>query len=105
MMFELTEGIVASLGASASVNLDHPVMGLDSDGDTFTGLYNGELSASVPFALPFDENIVITSMIAYSFALSDDAKTAIESFDEPGDVRSREQRLLRRCRRISRFLE
>lgn len=78
---ELTEGIVASLGASASLNLDNPVMGPDSDGKPFTGLYNAELSASVPFALPFDNNIVITPMVAYSFALSDDAQTAIESFD------------------------
>ena len=32
-----------------------------------------------------DENITISPMIAYSFALSDDADEAISIFDEGGD--------------------
>lgn len=81
---ELSNDLVVSLGASASLNLDHPVMGRDINGETFMGLYNAEVSASTSFALPFDENISITPMIAYSFALSDDADDAISAFDEGG---------------------
>ncbi len=79
---ELADGIVVSLGASASMNIENSYsMGTDSVGDDFTALYNGEVSASVPYALPMDNNIVITPMIAYSFALSDDAKSAREGID------------------------
>ena len=86
---ELAEGIVASLGASASVNFENSFsLGQNAAAEDFTALYNAEVSASVPYALPFDENIVVTPMIAYSFALSDDAKEAIESFDDPSDPSS-----------------
>ena len=86
---EVSGDITVSLGASASVNFDNEfALGVDSDGEAFTALYNGEVSASVPFALPMDENIVITPMIAYSFALSDDAETALEGLDADGDESS-----------------
>lgn len=83
---ELSKGLVASLGASASANFENSYsMGTNLAGEDFTGLYNAEISASVPFALPMDENIVIEPKIAYSFALSDDAEEALESIDGGGD--------------------
>jgi uncharacterized protein (TIGR02001 family) len=83
---EVAEGIAVSLGASASVNFENSYsMGQNAALEDFTALYNAEFSASVPYALPFDENIVVTPMLAYSFALSDDAKEALESIDADGD--------------------
>ncbi len=83
---EVADGIVVSLGASASANFENEfALGTDSTGNAFTALYNGEVSASVPFALPFDENIVVTPMVAYSFALSDDAEDALKAIDADGD--------------------
>ncbi|MBE9531577.1 MAG: hypothetical protein IME98_02090 [Proteobacteria bacterium] len=86
---ELSQGLVVSLGASASVNFENSFsMGQNALAEDFTGLYNGELSASLPFALPMDSNIVITPKVAYSFALSSDAEEAIESFDDVSDPNS-----------------
>lgn len=83
---ELADDIVVELGASASVNFENSYsMGTDALGNDFTALYNGEVTASVPFALPMDNNIVVTPMLAYSFALSDDADDALKAIDADGD--------------------
>lgn len=83
---ELSKGLVVSLAASASVNFESSFsMGQNAAAEDFTALYNGEVSASTSFALPFDENISITPMIAYSFALSDDADDAISALDSEGE--------------------
>lgn len=87
---ELAEKVSLNLGASASINFDNAVMGTNSDGDTFTGLYNGELSSSVSIAL--NDAISIEPKIAYSFPLSDDAEEALEAIadassgDKEGDI-------------------
>lgn len=39
----ITKDIPLNLGASASINLNDKVMGLNKDGKDFTGFYNGEL--------------------------------------------------------------
>jgi hypothetical protein len=72
----LTEEASLNLGASASVNIDNEVMGLDSKGDPFTDLYNGEVSASI--SIPLGKNISIEPRIAYSFPLSSDAEDVFE---------------------------
>lgn len=72
-----------NLGASASCNFDNKVMGQDSSGDDFTGLYNGEVSASL--SVPITSALSLEPKIAYSFALSDDAKDAMESLSNDGD--------------------
>jgi hypothetical protein len=78
----ITKDIPLNLGASASVNLNDKVMGLDKDGNDFTNFYNGEFSASVP--IPITKAFSVTPKAAYSFALSDDAKHAISSVSDDG---------------------
>jgi hypothetical protein len=81
--FELPHDIALNLGASASVNLENSVMGLDSDGEDFSNFYNGEFSASL--SIPITDAIYIEPMVAYSFSLSDDAENAIKSLSDGGD--------------------
>jgi hypothetical protein len=79
----LTEKIALNLGASASYNFSNFVMGPAEDGSTdFSGFYNGELSASV--TIPVTDNISIEPKTAASFALSDDAESAIKGLDATG---------------------
>ena len=78
----MTEDISLNLGASASVNLNDKVMGLDKDGKDFTGLYNGEFDASV--SIPLTKALSVTPKAGYSFALSSDAKNAISSVSDDG---------------------
>jgi hypothetical protein len=77
------KGAALNLGASASANLGNAVMGLDEAGEKFTGLYNGELSASV--SIPLNGEISLEPMVAYSFPLSSDAEFAIGSLSDGGD--------------------
>lgn len=71
-----------NLGASASYNIENKVMGFDKDGDRFSNFYNGEVSASLN--IPVYKALAITPKIAYSFALSNDAKDAISSLSDDG---------------------
>jgi len=70
------------LGFTLNVNLDDAVMGTDTDGKTFTGLYNADINASAGFEAM---GVTITPMIGVSFALSDDAENAIQSLDLSDD--------------------
>ena len=74
-----------SLGASAGYIIDNGYVAVDMNGEEFSALYNGEVSASA--SIPICKHLSIEPMIAYSFPLSDDAKDAIEgmSFDSSGD--------------------
>lgn len=74
---EFSKILSLNLGASASVNFNNTVMGTNNDGDTFSGLYNGEVSASLGVAV--NDNLSIEPKIAYSFPLSDDAEDALEA--------------------------
>ncbi len=75
--FNLAKDIALNLGASASYNINNKIMGSpDGVKEDFSDFYNGELTASV--GIPVAKNISITPKIAYSFALSDDAKDAIK---------------------------
>ena len=74
----LTENIPLSLGALVSYNIESEY----SIGD-YSGFHNGELSASV--SIPINENISIGPMIAYSFALSNDAEDSFEAVSDDGD--------------------
>ena len=74
------------LGLSASFNLNNAIMGLNAAGDYFSNFYNGELSASI--SIPLYQAISINPLLAYSFPLSNDAKTAIEalSYDNVSNI-------------------
>ena len=67
------------LGASASYNLGNLVMG---NGVDFDGFYNANISASTTIGV--NDNISVSPMIAYTTALSNDAETAIKSYDATG---------------------
>lgn len=75
--------IALDLGALASYNFENEVMGFDKNGKSFSGFYNGNISASV--TVPVTEAISVSPKIAYSFPLSNDAKTAIESLSVDGE--------------------
>lgn len=78
----LAKDISLDLSASASLNLNDKVMGLNKDGNDFTGLYNGEFDASV--SIPVTKALSVTPKAGYSFALSTDAKNAISSVSDDG---------------------
>jgi uncharacterized protein (TIGR02001 family) len=75
--FDLAKDLPLNLGASASYNINNKIMGPGEDGGAFSNFYNAELSASV--GIPVTSHVSLTPKIAYSFALSDDAKNAIKS--------------------------
>ena len=79
----LSDKAALNLGALASYNFSNEIMGYDNSGDEFSGLYNGEVTASVSYAL--NENISIEPKVAYSFSLSDDAEDAIKAISADGD--------------------
>lgn len=77
---ELAKDIPFNLGASASYNMNNKIMGSpDGVKEDFSSFYNGELSASV--GIPVAKNISVTPKVAYSFALTNDAKNAIRALN------------------------
>ncbi len=81
--FELARKIALNLGGSVSINFDNEVMGYDSEGDTFTNFYNGEVSASL--SIPVTGSITIEPVVAWSFPLSNDAEHALSAISDDGD--------------------
>lgn len=84
---DLAKNIPLNLGASASYNLNNKIMGNpDGSKPDFSNFYIGELTASVGF--PVTKNITVSPKIAYDFALSNDAKNAIQglNFGESSSV-------------------
>lgn len=78
--------VTLNLGASAGINLDNEVLGFDSNGKKFSDFYDGNINASLD--IPIIDKISVSPMIAYSFAISNDAETAIQalSFDQDKEV-------------------
>lgn len=83
--FALPKDMALNLGASASVNFENEVMGLDEDGDPFTNFYNGEIKASL--TIPLHEHFSIEPSVGYSFPISGKAEDAIESISYDEDSR------------------
>ena len=69
-------------GASLGFNLGDAAMGLNEDGEDFTGLYYGEVSLAT--SIPLFKNVSLDPRIAYSTALGDDGEFAIESISADG---------------------
>ena len=70
-------------GALASANFNNAIMGVDVAGKEFTGLYHSQLSASL--AIPVAKHLSVIPSIAYSTALTNDAKQAIAALSYDGD--------------------
>jgi hypothetical protein len=75
--------ISLTAGASVGFNLGDAAMGLDEDGEEFTGLYYGEVSLAT--SIPIFKNVTTDLRIAYSTALGDDGEHAIESISFGGE--------------------
>jgi hypothetical protein len=80
--FKLPKEMGLKLGALASYNIENGIMGFDADGDKFSNFYNAELNAAL--TIPVTKAISVTPKIAYSFALSDDAKDAMGGLANDG---------------------
>lgn len=81
---ELTERASLEFGASVSLVLDNSYVATDANGNEFTGLFNGHLSAAGSIAVT--DRLTIEPMVGYTFALSDDASDAIKAGStEPED--------------------
>jgi hypothetical protein len=74
---DLGKNIALSLGASASYNIESEY----SIGD-YSDFHNADLSASL--SIPVTDVISVGPMIAYSFALSNDAEDAMEVISDDG---------------------
>ncbi|HIJ60124.1 MAG TPA: hypothetical protein HPP56_05860 [Nitrospirae bacterium] len=81
--FDLAKDVPLNLGAAVGYNMKNKVMSYEAyTGKNFNNFYNAELSASV--SVPVTKQISITPKVAYSFALSNDSKTAISAMDVSG---------------------
>jgi hypothetical protein len=81
---ELTDRASVEFGASVSMVFDNSYVATDANGDKFTGLFNGHLSATGLLAVT--DRLSIEPMVGYTFALSDDASDAIKAGStEPED--------------------
>ena len=74
---ELNDHSSLSFGAAVSFVLDNSYTATDAHGNEFSGLFNGNLSATGSFALA--DGVHLEPMVAYTLALSDDASDAIEA--------------------------
>lgn len=64
-------------GALASFNMDNAVMGMNTQGESFSNFYHGELNISID--VPIDQHFSLTTFTAYSFPLSSEAESAIQT--------------------------
>lgn len=80
--FSLPKDMSLKLGALASYNIENGIMGLDRDGSKFSNFYNAELNAAL--SIPITKALSITPKVAYSFALSNDAKDAMRGVANDG---------------------
>ncbi len=80
--FSLPADMSLNLGALASYNIRNRIMGLDADGRRFSNFYHAELSSSL--TIPVTKMISVTPKIAYSFAISNDAKAAMRGLANDG---------------------
>ncbi len=80
--FAVGDAIAIDLGAYVSANFENLAMGVDENGETFTDFYNMDLSAitRIPFAGDWSFNI----QLAYTFPLTDAAKSGIISRSSTG---------------------
>lgn len=69
-------------GASVGFNFDDLAMGVNADGEKFTGLYYGEVSLAT--SIPLFGKVSLDPRIAYSTALGDHGEHAIKAISVAG---------------------
>ena len=77
----ISDSLELNMGALASYNLSNSLM--EEDGKAFNGLYNGDLSISLPYSI--SEDLSVEASMGYSFPLSNQAEKAIQSISFDGD--------------------
>ncbi len=77
----ISDSLELNMGALASYNLSNSLM--EEDDKAFNGLYNGDLSISLPYSI--SDDLSVEASIGYSFPLSDKAEKAIESLSYDSD--------------------
>ena len=80
--FKLPKDMGLKLGALVSYNIENGIMGFDKNGDKFSNFYNAELNAAL--TIPLTKALSITPKVAYSFAISNDAKDAMKGLANDG---------------------
>ena len=80
--FKLPKDMSLKLGALASYNIENGIMGFDRHGDKFSNFYNAEVNAAL--MIPITKALSLTPKIAYSFAISNDAKDAMKGLANDG---------------------
>lgn len=80
--FKLPKDMSLKLGALASYNIENGIMGFDEDGDKFSNFYNAEVNAAL--TIPVTKALSISPKLAYSFAISNDAKDAMNKLANDG---------------------
>lgn len=80
--FKLPKDMSLKLGALASYNIENGIMGFDKDGNKFSNFYNAELNAAL--TIPISKAVSVTPKMAYSFAISNDAKDAMKGLANDG---------------------
>lgn len=80
--FSLPKDISLKLAGYASYNIDSKMLGYDEEGGRFSNFYNAEVSSAL--TIPVTKNFSITPKVAYTWALSNDAKHAIRGLSDDG---------------------
>ena len=80
--FKLPKDMSLKFGALASYNIENGIMGFDDDGNKFSNFYNAEVNAAL--TIPLTKALSITPKLAYSFAISSDAKDAMNGLANDG---------------------
>ncbi|MDP2158808.1 MAG: hypothetical protein Q8K68_13990 [Nitrospirota bacterium] len=80
--FSLPKDMSLKLRALASYNIENGIMGFDKDGNKFSNFYNAEVNAAL--TIPITKALSVTPKVAYSFAISNDAKDAMKGLANDG---------------------
>ena len=80
--FAVSDGIDVALSAYVSANFGNKAMGFDQNGKTFTDFYNMDLKANT--IIPLADAWAFDILLAYSFPLSDAAKSGISGASATG---------------------
>jgi hypothetical protein len=77
---ELAEQVTFDFGISAGYLIDNKEVGVDAKGDEYSDFHDFNVNGGLTYAIT--DELSIGGMVAYAFALSDDAEDAMKSTSE-----------------------
>jgi hypothetical protein len=77
---ELAEQVTFDFGISASYLVDNKIVGVDANGKEYSDFHDFNVHGGLTYAVT--DELSIGGMVAYAFALSDDAEDAMKSTSE-----------------------